>query len=136
MTDRIRGLLGKLTLEEKVSLCADADFWHTRAIPRLGIPALKMTDGPHGGRTVAESGATIPGNCYPTGSALAATCDPALVAEVATEIGKEAREKGCSLLLGPCVNIQRSSLAGRNFESYSEDPYLAARMGSAFIAAL
>lgn len=133
MEARIDELLSKLTLEEKVSLCAGVDFWHTQSIGRLGIRTLKMTDGPHGCRTVDDSGQTIPGNCYPTGSALAATWDTELISRVGMAIGEEAGEKGCALLLGPCVNIQRSPLAGRNFESYSEDPYLAARMAVAFI---
>ncbi len=129
----IERLLHNLTLEEKVAMTAGADYWHTHAVPRLGIPAIKMTDGPHGARTVADDGSTIKGNCYPTGSALAATWDIDLVNRVGTAIGREAREKGCSILLGPCVNIQRSPLAGRNFESYSEDPYLSSRMTIAHI---
>ena len=133
MSERIETLLGKMTLEEKVSLCDGIDFWHTAAIKRLDIPSLKMTDGPYGCRTVDDDGQIISATCFPTGSGLAATWDTELVNRVGAAIGEEAVARGCSLLLGPCVNIQRSPLAGRNFESYSEDPHLSAGMAVAFI---
>ena len=124
-----------MTLEEKVSMLAGIDFWHTRDIERLGIPSLKVTDGPHGVRAMSdkEPGVTLEANCFPTGSALAATWNTELVGRVGAAIGKETRAKGCAIILGPCINIQRSPLGGRNFESYSEDPYLAAGMTVVYI---
>lgn len=135
MSQRVADLLTRMTLEEKVSMLAGIDAWRTRRIDRLGIPSIKMTDGPHGTRTMSDEdpNATLAGNCYPTGSALAATWDTELVGQVAAAIGEETREKGCAILLGPCVNIHRSPLGGRNFESLSEDPYLAARLALAYV---
>lgn len=124
-----------MTLEEKVSMLAGIDKWRTRPVPRLGIPSLKMTDGPHGARTVSDDDptATLPATCFPTGSALGATWNTELVNRVGAAIGDETRARGCAILLGPCINIHRFPLGGRNFESYSEDPHLAARMAVAYI---
>jgi beta-glucosidase len=124
-----------MTLEEKVLLLAGTDFWHTASIERLGIPSIKMTDGPHGDRTMADDNPnrTLPATCFPTGVALAATWNPELVQRVGGALGRETRERGCALLLGPCVNIHRSPLGGRNFESYSEDPFLSSQMTLAYI---
>ena len=135
MDKRIEALLKKMTLEEKVSLVSGIDFWHTQNIDRLGIPSIKVTDGPHGCRTASESdpNETIPATCFPTGVGLAATWDPELIEKVGAAIGRETRERGCSVILGPCVNIHRSLLGGRNFESYSEDPCLSSSMAVAFI---
>lgn len=128
---RIESLLGGLTLEEKLSLCAGADAWHTRPVPRAGIPAIKVTDGPNGARggTFAENTSA----CFPCGTAMGATWDPDLVREAAAAIGQEARTKQATVQLAPTVNIHRHPLAGRNFECYSEDPYLTARMAVAFV---
>jgi beta-glucosidase len=135
---RVDDLLQKLTLEEKVSLLAGTDFWHTRAIKRLGIPAIKVTDGPHGARTADENNPnrTLPATCFPTGVGLAATWNPELVHRVGIALGDETRARGCSVLLGPCVNIHRSPLGGRNFESYSEDPYLSSRLTVAIVSGI
>jgi beta-glucosidase len=132
---RINALLHRMTLEEKVSLLAGFDNWHTQAIKRLNIPATKVTDGPHGARTADESNPsrTLPATCFPTAVAMAATWNPDLIQNVGVAIGEEARARGCAILLGPCVNIHRSPLGGRNFESYSEDPYLSSRMTVAII---
>ncbi|MDO9333492.1 MAG: glycoside hydrolase family 3 C-terminal domain-containing protein [Dehalococcoidales bacterium] len=130
---KIDRLIHGLTIEEKVSLVSGADNFNTKAITRLGIPAIGMTDGPHGVRFEDKSGMTVEGNCYPTGSALGATWNTELVEQVAAAMAEETREKGCSILLGPCVNIHRSPIGGRNFESFSEDPYLAARLAVAYI---
>jgi beta-glucosidase len=132
---RVEELLNQMTLEEKVGMLAGTDNWHTRSIERLGIPAIKVTDGPHGTRTMSDDDPnyTLPGTCYPTGVGLAATWNTELIGRVGRAIGEEARDKGCAIVLGPCVNIQRSPLGGRNFESYSEDPYLCARLAVAFI---
>ncbi len=138
MPKRIESLIKRMTLEEKVSLLAGVDFWHTQAVERLGIPAIKVTDGPHGPRTADENDLnhTLPATCFPTGVALAATWNTDLIQRVGMAIGEETRARGCSILLGPCVNIHRSPLGGRNFESYSEDPCLSARMTVAFITGL
>lgn len=128
---RIDTLIGQLTLEEKVSLVGGADAWRTNAVPRLNIPAIKVTDGPHGARggTFGEKAAAA----FPCGTALGATWNPELVREVGAAIGQEARTKDCSVLLAPTLNIHRHPLAGRNFECYSEDPYLVGRIGVAYV---
>jgi beta-glucosidase len=135
MSPKIESLLKQMTLEEKVSLLAGVDFWHTRIIERLGIPAIKVTDGPHGARTMddADPKRTIPATCFPTGVTLAATWNTDLINRVGAALGEETRARGCAVLLGPCVNIHRSPLSGRNFESYSEDPYLSSRMTVAIV---
>jgi beta-glucosidase len=114
---RIDQLLAALTLEEKVSLCAGSGPWHTTPVSRLGIPALKLSDGPNGVRGDGRSGATAA--CFPVGAALAATWNEALVESVGRALAEEARSKGASLILGPTLNLHRHPLAGRNFESYS-----------------
>lgn len=128
---RIESLLSQLTLDEKLLLCAGADAWHTHAIPRVGIPAVKVTDGPNGARggTFGENTSA----CFPCGTAMGATWDPDLVREAAAAIGQEARSKQATVQLAPTVNIHRHPLAGRNFECYSEDPFLSARMAVAFV---
>jgi beta-glucosidase len=133
MEEQIENLLSQMTLQEKVSLLAGIDFWHTRSIERLGIPSIKMTDGPHGTRTIDDTGQTLAGTCYPTGSAMAATWNTDLINRIGVALGEEAKAKGCRLLLGPCVNIHRSPLGGRNFESFAEDPYLSAQLTVAHI---
>jgi beta-glucosidase len=132
----INDLMGRMTLEEKVSLLAGRDFWHTRSIERLGIPAIKVTDGPYGVRTMADDDPdlTIPATCFPTGVAMAATWNPELIYQVGEALGEETAERGCAVLLGPCVNIHRSPLGGRNFESFSEDPYLSSQMAQNYVS--
>jgi beta-glucosidase len=135
MQKRIESLLKQMTLEEKVSLLAGVDFWRTCAIERLGIPSIKVTDGPHGARTIDETNnnVTIPATCFPNGVAMAATWNTDLINQVGSALGEEARARGCAILLGPCINIHRSPLGGRNFESYSEDPYLSSQMTVAIV---
>jgi beta-glucosidase len=128
---RLEDWLDALTLEEKVSLCAGSDAWHSVAIPRLGIPALKLSDGPNGVRGDGRSGTTSA--CFPVGIALGATWNVELIEAVAGALGEEARSKGVHVLLGPTVNLQRHPLAGRHFECYSEDPHLSSRIAVAFI---
>ncbi|MGH7058597.1 MAG: glycoside hydrolase family 3 N-terminal domain-containing protein, partial [Acetobacteraceae bacterium] len=113
---RVTDLLGRLTLAEKVSLMGGGGAFSTRPIPRLGIPALHVSDGPNGVRSNDGESATV----FPTGSALAATWDPAILHAVGQAIGREALAMHVQLMLGPDVNIQRIALAGRNFEDYSE----------------
>ena len=131
MTARIDQLLADLTLDEKAAIVAGVDLWHTAAVPRLHVPALKVTDGPAGARGERWTGRASAS--FPCGTALGATWNPDLVRVVGERIGGEARRKGAHVLLAPTVNIHRHPLAGRNFECYSEDPYLSARMAVAYI---
>jgi len=130
--EKLERLLAQLTLEEKVSLLAGADGWHTGAIPRLGIPALKVSDGPNGARGDAFRGGKTAA-VFPVGIVLAQTWNTALIERVGVALAEEAKTKGAQVLLAPTVNIHRSPLGGRNFESYSEDPYLTSRMAVAYI---
>ena len=129
---RIDELLSELTVDEKASMVAGVDMWYTAAVERLGIPALKMTDGPIGARGERWTGGRSA--AFPCGTALGATWDPPLVEEVGRRIGNEARRKRAHVLLAPTVNIHRHPLAGRNFECYSEDPFLTARAAVAYIS--
>lgn len=126
---RVEALLGQMTLEEKVSLMAGQDYWTLPAIPRLGIPSLRVSDGPTGLRSVDSEAATV----FPVGVAMAATWNPALVEEAAAAIGREAIAHGVDVLLAPAVNLQRTPLGGRNFETYSEDPHLAGEIAVAYV---
>lgn len=134
MTD-IGELVGQMTLDEKVSLVAGVDLWRSAAVPRLGIPAIKMTDGPNGAR--GAWGDTGPSSAlFPVGTALAATWNTELIEQTGAELARETRAKGAQVLLGPTVNIHRTPLAGRNFECFSEDPYLTGKMAAAYIRGL
>lgn len=134
----LNAIVARMDLDEKTTLLAGADLWSTVALERHGIPAVGLTDGPNGARGqglpagAGDAGAAF-SLCVPTGSALGATWDVALLERVGAVIGAEARMKACRVLLGPTVNLHRSPLGGRNFESYSEDPLLAGRMGAAWV---
>ena len=128
----IEKILKELTMEEKAGLCSGADQWHTKAVERLGIPALRLSDGPHGLRYI-EDGKARAAVCFPTGSALASSFDTALSEKIGAALGKEAKAAGVHTLLGPAVNMKRSPLCGRNFEYMSEDPFLAGEMGAALV---
>src|ERR1700722_11437499 len=140
---RVRDLLGRMTVNEKVSLLSGANWMETVAIPRLGIPAIKMADGPAGVRAwYGPSALTnaadskfpkITSTAFPSGIAVAATWDPETAQAVGQALGQEVRAMGRDMILGPTVNIQRVPLWGRNFEGYGEDPYLAARIGVGYI---
>jgi beta-glucosidase len=133
-TDRVLDLVEALTLDEKATLLAGADFWNTVAVERLGLPPVRVTDGPAGARGSALLGfGTVSAVCIPCGSALGATWDPELIEEVGAMLGDETRTKAARVLLAPTVNIVRSPLAGRTFECYSEDPLLAGRLAAAFV---
>jgi beta-glucosidase len=130
-------LLNQMTLAEKVSLLAGSSLWLTTPVERVGIPAIKVSDGPNGARGESSlAGGKVTAACFPAAVSLAATWNPDLVAKVGKAIGEEAKTKGASLLLGPTINIHRSPLNGRNFECYSEDPYLSARLAVAYINGL
>ena len=137
--EKIRELVSHMTLEEKAGLCSGADFWYTKAVERLGIPAVMLSDGPHGLRKQDEAGDhlgindSIKAVCFPAGCALASSFDRNLAEFMGRVIGEECQAEGVSTILGPAVNIKRSPLCGRNFEYYSEDPYAAAEMSAAFI---
>ncbi|GAA2248921.1 glycoside hydrolase family 3 C-terminal domain-containing protein [Herbiconiux moechotypicola] len=131
-------LLALLTDEEKVALTAGADAWTTPAIDRLGIPPLRLGDGPHGVRRPQEgSGLSMfdshPATCFPTAAALGASWDPALVRRIGEALGRESQEHGVDILLGPGVNLKRTPIGGRNFEYYSEDPLVSSTLGSAWV---
>ncbi len=127
---QINDLIGALTLEEKVAMLSGSNFWHTTGVERLGIPRLKMTDGPNGARGDGQSGARAV--CLPVGSALAATWNTDLLQEVGALLGREAKTKSAQVLLGPTINLHRTPLGGRNFECYSEDPYLTGALATAY----
>ncbi len=122
---RVDDLLGRMTLQEKISMLGGTGFT-TTPIPRLGIPPLRMTDGPVG---VRRGKATA----FPCGTCLAATWDTSMIYEVGQAIGEEVRGKGLDVILGPCVNIARIPMGGRTFEGYGEDPYLTSRMAVSYI---
>ena len=108
------------------------DFWHTKPIPRLGVPSIRFSDGPNGVRGTRFFNGS-PAACFPCGTALGATWNPALLQQAGTLMGEEAIAKGAHVLLGPTVNMQRSPLGGRAFESFSEDPVLAGSCAAAVI---
>ena len=111
MDQKIESLIGQMTIEEKIAMLAGADMWHTVAIERLGIPAIRVTDGPIGARgTQPRQGPTSA--CFPAGVALAATWNPDLVERVGAALAEETRAKGAHILLAPTVNMHRSPLAG------------------------
>ena len=121
-------VLGELTLEEKAAFVSGADFWHTVAVERLGVPAIMCSDGPHGLRAQTNEAdhiglaGSVLATCFPTASAIASSWDVDLLHEVGAAIAAEARRWNVSIVLGPGVNIKRSPLCGRNFEYLSEDP--------------
>jgi beta-glucosidase len=133
---KIDGLLDLMTTEEQASLLAGRDFWSTVPIPRLGIPSLKVSDGPNGARGGGAFIGGVTAAAYPVAVALAATWNLELVAEIAGDLAREAKSKGARVLLAPTVNIHRSTLNGRNFECYSEDPFLTSELAVAYITGL
>ena len=135
----IKALVSKMTLEEKAGLCSGDDFWHTKAVERLGIPRTMVSDGPHGLRKQSDAADhlgindSIEAVCYPAASATAASFDTEMIREMGEALGESCQHEKVSVLLGPAVNIKRSPLCGRNFEYFSEDPYLAGKMCTAHI---
>ncbi len=133
MSERTDSLLTALTLEEKVSLMTGEGLWHGHGVKRLGIPGLKVSDGPNGARGSGLLGTGIPALCIPCGSALGATWNPMLVEQLGEVLALETHARACHVLLAPTVNIHRTPLGGRNFECYAEDPYLTGRIAVGFI---
>lgn len=135
----IKKLVGEMTLEEKAGLCSGADFWHTKTVDRLNVPASMVSDGPHGLRKQDEKSDHLGVNdsikavCFPTACATASSFDRELLTSLGEALGDECQAENVSVILGPAVNIKRSPLCGRNFEYFSEDPYLAAEMAGSHI---
>ena len=131
-------ILKELTLEEKASLCSGSDSWHTQPVERLDIPAVMVADGPHGLRKVKETAdmsnqEAIEAVCFPCACATACSFDRELLSAMGKALGRSCRAENVDILLGPGCNIKRSPLCGRNFEYFSEDPYLASQMAAAHI---
>lgn len=137
---RVNEILAEMTIEEKAALCSGLDFWHTKPNKRLKVPSVMMTDGPHGMRKEDDTDKSvgmkrsIPATCFPPAVTCACTWNPDLLKEMGAHIADEARAQGVVTVLGPGTNIKRSPKGGRNFEYYSEDPYLAGQLAAAYIA--
>jgi beta-glucosidase len=135
----MKKIIAQMTLEEKAGLCSGLDFWHTKGVERLGIPSVMMTDGPHGLRKQKGSADhlglfdSIPATCFPSAAGLATSWDRELVKRVGVALGEECQAEDVAVLLGPGANIKRSPLCGRNFEYFSEDPYLSSELAAAHI---
>ncbi len=132
-------LIAQMTLPEKCALLSGKDVWHTRAIERLGIPSIALSDGPSGLRKQEGEGdqlgihASVKATCFPSAAAIANSWDTELAQRVGSAIGEEARAQNVQVLLGPGLNTKRSPLCGRNFEYFSEDPYLSGKLAAGFI---
>jgi beta-glucosidase len=139
MVGDLKKIINQMTLEEKASLCSGLDFWNTNSIERLGVPSIMMTDGPHGLRKQDGNAdhlginKSIQSTCFPSAAGLACSWDKELVNKMGAAIGEEAQAEGVSIVLGPGANIKRSPLCGRNFEYFSEDPYLSSQLSSSYI---
>lgn len=138
-TNKISKLISKMTLQEKALLCSGRKFWFTRGIASKGIAPYMVCDGPHGLRKQKASGGindSVEATCFPAACTMASTWDTELIAGVGRRIGEEAKQEGVGIVLGPGANIKRSPLCGRNFEYYSEDPYLSGNLAGGFIHGL
>jgi len=137
MTDSLKAaaeLVSRMTVEEQAKLLSGDGWWRTHGIERLELPSISVSDGPHGLRKVHDLfGNSVPATCFPTAPALAATWNTALVREVGAALGRESQAADVQIILGPGINIKRSPLGGRNFEYFSEDPFLSGRMAIAYI---
>lgn len=136
---KVEEYIRKLTLEEKAALLQGWTTWTTREVKRLGIPAIFLSDGPHGLRKQAGAGdhlglnASVPATCFPTAASMANTWNTELGEELGRALGEEAAANDVNVVLGPGLNMKRSPLCGRNFEYFSEDPYLAGKMAASYI---
>ena len=131
-------VLAQLSLEEKAALLDGSDYWHTEPVPRLGVPRILVSDGPHGLRKVAVADdASLEhsdqATCFPPAAGLGSSWDVGLALRVGQALGVECRVAGVAVLLGPGVNMKRTPLCGRNFEYFSEDPLLTGRMACAWV---
>ncbi|MCH1486636.1 MAG: glycosyl hydrolase, partial [Alphaproteobacteria bacterium] len=132
-------LVGRMSVDEKASLMSGSSFWHLQPLADYDLPPIMVSDGPHGLRKQGNQAdhmgltASVPATCFPTAVTLASSWDRALIHQVGAAIGRECQAEGVSVLLAPGVNIKRSPLCGRNFEYYSEDPFMAGEMAVGFI---
>ncbi len=132
-------IISQMSLEEKCHLLSGRDFWQTQSVKRLGVESVTLSDGPHGIRKQEGSGdqlglnGSVPATCFPTAATMANSWDPELGEELGRMLGEEAASQDVSVLLGPGLNIKRSPFCGRNFEYFSEDPYLAGKMAAGYI---
>ncbi len=135
----VKQLVSQMTLEEKASLCSGKGFWNIKGIERLGLPSVMVSDGPHGLRKQIASGDhlglndSISAVCFPTAAGLACSFDRELIRLLGEALGEECQAEDVAILLGPAINIKRSPLCGRNFEYFSEDPYLTGELAAAYI---
>ncbi|WP_438765771.1 glycoside hydrolase family 3 C-terminal domain-containing protein [Kushneria sp. TE3] len=135
----LKSLIEQMTLEEKAGLCSGDSFWRTKAVERLDIPAINLSDGPHGLRAQGEDqdhlgvNESKPATCFPTAAGLASSWSVALLEQLGAALGDEAQAEGLHVVLGPGANIKRSPLCGRNFEYFSEDPLLSSHLAAAHI---
>jgi beta-glucosidase len=140
--EKYKDIIEKMTNKEKAQLGSGADFWHTQPIPRLGIPSIMMTDGPHGLRKQKAQGDHIglsqsyPATCFPTAATTANSWDKELLKQMGEALAKECHSQHVSVLLGPGINIKRSPLCGRNFEYFSEDPFLVGELASVLVQSI
>ena len=138
----IEQILEKITLEDKIALCSGADFWHTKKMPQYEIPTMMMSDGPHGLRKQPETADmlgindSVPATSFPTAVLSACSWDKELLKKEGEAIAREAIANKVSLVLGPGANIKRNPLCGRNFEYFSEDPYLSGKLAAAHISGI
>ncbi|MBU5347272.1 beta-glucosidase family protein [Paenibacillus lautus] len=132
----LKALISQMTLEEKASLCSGLDNWHTKGVERLGIPSVMVTDGPHGLRKQRASSDhlglfdSVPATCFPSAAGVASSWNRDLIYRMGEALGRECQAENVAVLLGPGANIKRSPLCGRNFEYFSEDPYLSTEMAT------
>lgn len=132
-------IISKMTLEEKCYFLSGKDFWTTRTVEHAGVPSITLSDGPHGIRKQEGAGdqlglnGSVPATCFPTAATMANSWDPELGEELGRCLGEEAAVQNVSVLLGPGMNMKRSPLCGRNFEYFSEDPYLAGKIAAGYI---
>lgn len=135
----VKELVRSMTLEEKAGLCSGSDFWHTKPVERLGIESVMLSDGPHGLRKQTGAGdhlglgESVEAVAFPAGCAMASSFDRGLTENVGKTLGEECQAENLSVLLGPAINIKRNPLCGRNFEYFSEDPFLTGEMAVAYI---
>jgi len=137
MNTNIQSIIASMTLEEKAALCTGASPWTTTPVERLGVPEMTVSDGPHGVRRVADVNdwlaGSLPATCFPTASCMASTWDVDLIHALGQALAEECIALKVDVVLGPGTNMKRTPLGGRNFEYYSEDPYLAGQMAASFI---
>jgi len=135
----IDSIISRMSLEDKIALCSGEDFWHTKAMPQYRIPAIMMTDGPHGLRKqdasvdINDVNQSVPATCFPSACLSGASWDESILARIGAAIAEEALAENVAVVLGPGLNIKRNPLCGRNFEYFSEDPYLAGKLAAAFL---